>query len=437
MTDRAAIPWHRELFSWTAPATLPLVAILAVICLPRLQDRSGNAYPSPGSVSETQAALAKEAMRRIVEAQKVLATERRGLNLPADLLQELAENDPADTGLIGLENSPLTTTPGFIDAKRLSTDPRWGAAFVGWYAAAGLKPGDQVAIASSGSFPAVAVAARIAAEVAGLKPLVVQSLTASNYGANIPGFDSHHMEQILIGAGLLKYPAVLITPGGDRDVGSQLDASNVEALRWRLNRIAVEGRPGVRVVWPESENEALTQRMNVLGLNRNPKESSIAEGTSQSRFLLVNIGGSSINVGTGESMLALRPGLTLASIGGESIESSPTGTGSTDTAVGSGDPKSLIDVARSRQWSVLHILYLKALWPYVSSFPPSDQSSGVAGPSLFGKFELQNGSEIYGRSMPRPNAAGRAVLIGGVILSLLLCRRTGKWRKFAVEVGRN
>ncbi|MBR5668756.1 MAG: poly-gamma-glutamate system protein, partial [Spirochaetales bacterium] len=87
------------------------------------------------------------------------------------------------TGLIGPAYSPLMTTMGDIAAKRTSLDPNFAAVLVKYFVNAGLKQGDTVAIGSSGSFPALAIASICACNALGLKAEVIVSIGASTYGA--------------------------------------------------------------------------------------------------------------------------------------------------------------------------------------------------------------------------------------------------------------
>ena len=64
-----------------------------------------------------------------------------------------AVNDPNQTALIGQEYTLITTDQGEIEAKLSSTNPNFAAVIVQLLKEAGLKKGDNVAVAFSGSFP--------------------------------------------------------------------------------------------------------------------------------------------------------------------------------------------------------------------------------------------------------------------------------------------
>ena len=57
--------------------------------------------------------------------------------------------DLNQTGLIGPEWTPLTTTPGLEDAKRTSLNPNFAALLVRYFYDAVLKAGDTVALSRS------------------------------------------------------------------------------------------------------------------------------------------------------------------------------------------------------------------------------------------------------------------------------------------------
>ena len=119
----------------------------------------------------------------MAEAESVLKECRKTSGLAADL-----ESDINDTGLIGMENSIITTSIGHLRAKRTSTNPNLAGLVVYFLNDCGVKRGDVIAVGASSSFPALVVATLAAAKALGLKPLVISSLGASQWGANDPDF---------------------------------------------------------------------------------------------------------------------------------------------------------------------------------------------------------------------------------------------------------
>ncbi|HPI70975.1 MAG TPA: poly-gamma-glutamate system protein, partial [Tenuifilaceae bacterium] len=73
-------------------------------------------------------------------------------------------NDPNQTALIGQEYSLITTDRGYIDAKLTSLNPNFAAVIVQYLMDAGVKSGDVVAVAVTGSFPALNISVLAAIE---------------------------------------------------------------------------------------------------------------------------------------------------------------------------------------------------------------------------------------------------------------------------------
>ena len=113
-------------------------------------------------------------------------------------------NDPAETALIGQEYSQITTDRGYLDAKLASTDPNFAAVIVEMLHQLGLERGDCVAVAVTGSFPALNISALAALETFGARPVVISSVGASNFGATDPYFTWLDMERLLVEKDVLK-----------------------------------------------------------------------------------------------------------------------------------------------------------------------------------------------------------------------------------------
>lgn len=236
-----------------------------------------------------------EAIARYRHVQNLLLAERSH-RVDEATLQELTATDIEETGLVGIAWSPTTTTPGELAAKQLAARAGWVAVFRGWYRDAGLRPGDAVAINTSGSFPGLFLAARIAAESMHLRARAVASLTSSNYGANVPGFDLMTMDDVMThGAGLA--PIVVgVTPGGDGDAARGMEDADREALRARL-RVLAAGSAKVGALWPATLDESASFRRRLL-LDADPPPR-----------LFVSIGGHVTALGVGDSALILPPGM--------------------------------------------------------------------------------------------------------------------------------
>ena len=202
--------------------------------------------------------------------------------------------DPNRTGLIGLETSPITTSAGRLEAKRTTTNPNFAGLVVSLLHEAGVRRGDAVAVGASSSFPALIVATLSAAEVMGLEPLVISSLGASEFGANIPGFNWADMEDCLQAAGVLAISPLARAVGGDEDVGRDMSPEGRTLLESRI-------RAGGVLFLEESDLERnVASRMELYRKSSGSKPIKA----------FVNIGGSWANIGTNSEVLKLRPGLT-------------------------------------------------------------------------------------------------------------------------------
>jgi len=201
--------------------------------------------------------------------------------------------DPNGTGLIGVERSIITTSLGSLEAKRTTTNPAFAALVVSLLRQAGARRGDAVAVGASSSFPALIVATLAAAKVMGVEPLVISSLGASEWGANIPGFGWLEMEECLRREGLLAIEPIARTVGGEGDVGEDMDPAGRALIASRIRAGAI----------PILEGPSLER--NVAARMEAYRQ---AAGARPIRAF-VNIGGSWANMGTDPEVLKLEPGL--------------------------------------------------------------------------------------------------------------------------------
>jgi len=279
---------------------------------------------------ESLAPADRVAVDRFLAARATLH-RARDARIGDETRRELAMVDPLNTGIVGIEWSPLVSTQGILDAKQLSAHPVWVVQFRRWFAEVGLKPGDIVGIGSSGSFPGLLLAARVAAESMGLRVRAVGSLAASNHGATIPEFDLWEMEKVLVREANFSPAMVAITPGGDDDRALGFEGADRALLMARLDAISKEtGAP--RVALPESRAESLRLREELLLDGGEPVA------------LYINIGGHVTNFGTGREALATPRGLILPG----------------DIAAPE-KPASLVAASLARDVPVLNVLDLRGL----------------------------------------------------------------------------
>ncbi|MEM9290654.1 MAG: poly-gamma-glutamate system protein [Acidobacteriota bacterium] len=145
-------------------------------------------------------------------------------------------NDPAETALIGQEYTQITTDRGNLEAKITSTNPNFAAVVVDMIHSLGLKSGDCVAVAATGSFPALNLSALAALETVGLRPALITSVGASNYGATDPYYTWLDMERDLVARGVLETRSITASLGGGNDSGRGLAPRGRELLRSAIQR---------------------------------------------------------------------------------------------------------------------------------------------------------------------------------------------------------
>lgn len=214
-----------------------------------------------GPLSSIEVAAAERRAAAIMaESIHVIARAREAAGYPVDALV-----DPNRTGLIGFEWSSITTTLGDLQAKRTATNPLWAAYVVRRMAEAGVRPGDVVWAAFSGSFPGLNVAVLAAAEAMDVELYAVSSLSASTWGANLPGFTWIDMEAAVRGAGVIRRGSVALTLGGDDDQGPDMFSllagdpdAGVRELR------AAAARHPWPLLEPNDLNEAVAVRMETF-----------------------------------------------------------------------------------------------------------------------------------------------------------------------------
>jgi len=268
------------------PSTIPRVALLVIAFLAIAALSSVELIKvhkkKPHYSEKFRASLA---MKRGMEVIKNYRVNHVG---PID-----AEFDPARSGMIGLPQSPITSKPGQLRAKQHTVNPNWGAVMVDLYKEARLKAGDTVAMGFSGSFPALNLAALVAAEVLKLKVIPITSVASSTWGANDPKFTWLDMERILWEEGIITHKSVAASFGGLEDSELGKSKKKREVLR------TVIERNGLYPLEFETGKEQVDERMAIYW--KAAGESRIA--------VYVNVGGSTVSVGTKEVKKLFNPGL--------------------------------------------------------------------------------------------------------------------------------
>ncbi|MEZ5145840.1 MAG: poly-gamma-glutamate system protein [Bacteroidales bacterium] len=150
-------------------------------------------------------------------------------------------NDPNQTALIGQEYTLITTDRGYIDSKLATTNPNFAAMIVQLLKEAGVEKGDQVAVAFTGSFPALNISVRWQpSKPLQIKPVIITSVGASNFGANDPYFTWLDMESYLYDAGVFHNKSVAASIGGGFDLGRGLSPEGRNLIENAIHRNKVD-----------------------------------------------------------------------------------------------------------------------------------------------------------------------------------------------------
>jgi poly-gamma-glutamate system protein len=176
-----------------------------------------------------------EAAKRAKAAQQCIKDYRLERGVFVD-----AVNDPNETALIGQDITPITTDRGDIDAKIASTNPNFAAVVVELLKQAGVREKDHVAVAMTGSFPAINIAVLSALETLKLTPIIITSVGASNWGANDPEFTWLDMERLLEQKKIFRARSVAASIGGGGDIGRGLSLEGREMVIRAIRRNNVE-----------------------------------------------------------------------------------------------------------------------------------------------------------------------------------------------------
>ena len=163
---------------------------------------------------------------------------------------------------------------------------------VKYFQEAGLGPGDYVAVGASVP-SSLLLATLCAARVLDLEPIIIYSVGASMYGANIPGFTFIDMLERLRAEGLLPYEIAAVSMGGIQDRARGLFQDNTELM------LAIMEASGADIIIEDSLAESIGRRKEIY------REKSGAQGIS----CFVNVGGASANFGNTEYSLHLPAGL--------------------------------------------------------------------------------------------------------------------------------
>ncbi len=201
--------------------------------------------------------------------------------------------DPAGSGLIGRNLSPITSVVGYLAAKQTSVNPNFAAVIVHLMRRLGLKEGDLVAVSGTGSFPAMNLAVLVSCKVLGLRCVPISSVASSMFGANHPRVTWLDMERVAYREGLIDARSIAASIGGTDDNGAQLSELGVEMALTAIKRNKV---PLIREG---------TLAANIAARMRLYEDA--ARGEPYKAY--VNIGGGEASVGSHFTKVLFRPGI--------------------------------------------------------------------------------------------------------------------------------
>lgn len=286
-------------------ATLLLVLALAASLL-----GAGNAK-APDYAVKLDAA---ERMQRCMDRVKEYKAEA-GLSVSAD--------DRLQTGMIGEPYTFITTTNGALEAKRTTASSDMAALMAQMLRDAGIRSGDTVGAAFSGSFPALNLAVLSACAAMNVRIVYVASVGASTYGANQPELTFPDMALRLASEGLIPAPPAALSMGGWKDCGLDMDVALASEIRARLEA------SGVPMLYYEDYAENIAARMKLYEENGPIR-------------CFVGVGGNLTTIGKGEDTVPyglVRP---------YTVKRTDAGSG-------------LMELYNARGLAVLHLLNVKKL----------------------------------------------------------------------------
>lgn len=272
------IYWRPRGASTNALLVIAATAVAALVVVEAFPERTSELYLQQMMEATQLAGDAMDALRK----------ERERRRIPIDPIA-----DPAGTGLIGLAMSEVTSNTGNLLAKQTTLNPNWAAVAVKLLREAGIQEGDTVAVGVSGSFPGMNVALYAAIATLRLEPIVISSVSGSQWGANHPKFLWLDMERALYDRKIIPFRSVAGSFGGAEDRATGLSEQGLTLLRRGV------ARSRIPLIEPENYAESVVERMAIYR--------DRAAGRPIRAY--INIGGGTSSVGTRRSKFAFQPGV--------------------------------------------------------------------------------------------------------------------------------
>lgn len=295
----------KQIKSWTLIAAAAVLALCIAVAL-----LSGK------TVRAEDYAIKCDAAQRMRACMNAVKRYKNELGIP------LGAEDWQETGMLGEEFTGITTTIGALEAKRTSANPNMAAMLVQMLEEAGVKRGDTVGAAFSGSFPSLNLATLAACQAMGVNVVYIASVGASMYGANQPELTFPDMLLRMAAEDLVPLPAAL-SLGGDWDCGMEMDPEEVEKLLPRLRTC------GIPFLYEPDYQKNVELRMEIY-----------QENGPISCF--IGVGGNVTTIGRGEDTM-------------------PCGVVQPYYRLTSGEKSGLLEIYSAKGLPVLHVLDVKEL----------------------------------------------------------------------------
>ncbi len=203
------------------------------------------------------------------------------------------ENDPNETGLIGVPYSLITTDEGDLDAKLTTLDPNFSAVMIDLMYEIKLGKNDTIAVMITGSMPGANIAVLTACQALGVYPVIISSLGASQWGANQADFTWLDMENILHLNDLIPSKSIASSIGGRNDMGRLLSPAGRKII---VDNILKYDIPMIK---EKRLADNIKERLNIYS-SYLPLERYSA---------VLNVGGGVASLGTSFNQKLLPPGI--------------------------------------------------------------------------------------------------------------------------------
>ncbi len=156
------------------------------------------------------------------------------INLLKEDKSYFSDEDIYKTGLIGNENSDITTIQNtdslILKSKIATSNPNFSAFIIDLFEEINLESGDSVAISMTGSFPGANIAVLSACKALNLYPVIISSLGSSAWGANTVNNSWLEIEKKLNDNNIINYSSIGCSIGGENDIGDNLSDKGIELI---------------------------------------------------------------------------------------------------------------------------------------------------------------------------------------------------------------